>query len=138
MRWNCSILKTKLESCKDVQVPSQLSDFKQVLFVLKFHKLYNLKKVRAAQETVTVAGIAKPLTNYKKDMRRIVAERTHSTCDLFFCIFIMESNLLKAEKMFSWLLNIRKKILLFLKGDFQESSVGEAGEKSLNWVVESH
>ena len=56
-----------------------------------------------------MAAIAKPLTNYKEDMRRIVAERTHSTYDSFFCIFIGESKLLKAEKMFYWLLNIRKK-----------------------------
>ena len=43
------------------------------------------------------------------------------------------ANLLEAEQMFYWLLNIRNKSLLFIQGDFQKSSLGETGAKSVNW-----
>ncbi|KAI4572564.1 hypothetical protein MJT46_005632 [Ovis ammon polii x Ovis aries] len=43
--------------------------------------------------------------------------------------FIRESNLLEAEQMFYWLLNIRNMSLLFIQGDFQKSFMGETGAK---------
>ena len=55
----------------------------------------------------------------------------------FFFRFIRESNLLEAEQMFYWLLNIRNKSLLFIQGDFQKSSMGETGAKLVNWERES-
>lgn len=54
------------------------------------------------------------------------------TCFFFFFRFIRESNLLEAEQMFYWLLNIRNKSLLFIQGDFQRSSMGETGAKLVN------
>lgn len=78
-KWNCSLLKTKLESSKVVQIPSQLSGFKQAVFIFKLHNMHSLKKEQegtwGARRQSQCQQKQKILTNYREIMKRMVAKK---------------------------------------------------------------
>lgn len=80
--------KNKLEPGRDVQIPSQLSSFKQALFIFEFHKVQ--KTFLGGSTRGCCSGINKKkkiLANYRKDMKRMVAKK-EPMLQVFFFFFL--------------------------------------------------